>query len=96
MTNFEQIALIEQWTNEAIEKINKAKQEAIAEIERSQEPLPFPIGTPIEAEDNWSQVVLCYYDGIDDGTHTGVAHKMAIGKGAGFPIKIDTARKVGE
>lgn len=64
--------------------------------EEYQEPLPFPIGTPIEVEDYWNNVVVCYYNGIDDGIHTGVYCKKSIGTNKGFTINIDTARKVGE
>lgn len=64
--------------------------------EEYQEPLPFPIGTPIEVEDYWNNVMICYYNGIDDGVHTGVYCKKSIGTNKGFTIIIDTARKVGE
>lgn len=64
--------------------------------EEYQEPLPFPIGTPIEVEDYWNNVVICYYNGVNDGIHTGVFCKKSIGTNKGFTIGIDTARKVGE
>ena len=64
--------------------------------QKYQESLPFPIGTVIEAEDFWKNVVICYYNGINDGIHTGVYCKKSIGTNKGFTIDINTARKVGE
>ena len=64
--------------------------------EEYQEPLPFPIGTPIEVEEHFGNVVICYYNGVCDGIHTGVYCKNSIGTNKGFTISIDTARKVGE
>lgn len=64
--------------------------------EEYQEPLPFPIGTPIEVEEYGNNVVICYYNGICDGTHAGVHYKESIGANKGFTINIDTARKVGK
>lgn len=61
-----------------------------------QEPLPFPIGTPIEVEEHMNNVVICYYNGVKDGIHVGVCNKKNIGTDKGFTISIDTARKVGE
>lgn len=64
--------------------------------EEYQEPLPFPIGTPIEVEDHFDNAMICYYNGVCDGIHTGVYCKKSIGTNKGFTINIDTARKVGE
>lgn len=64
--------------------------------EEYQEPLPFPIGTVIEVNNYWDNLLVCYYNGVKDGIHVGVYNKRNVGTDKGFTINIDTARKVGE
>lgn len=64
--------------------------------EEYQDPLPFPIGTVIEVNNYWDNLLVCYYNGVKDGIHVGVYDKRNVGTAKGFTINIDTARKVGE